>query len=104
MRRLSRNRWWSYVLALGICVACFAALAATARAELYPEPGSPPPVGTGDPDVTGGTGRSPGKGAIVRGGGSLTHGAGDIGRSGYVSVGRLYYVTLLGLRRFYLNF
>jgi len=102
MSRTTRNWWWSCVLALGICVACLASLAASASAELYPE--TPPPNGTGDPDLTAGTGRSPGKGVIVRVGGNLSRGAGDVARTGSGSVWQFYYVTLWGLRSFYLHF
>lgn len=59
MRRFTRNRWWTFVLALALGLACAIGLPGGARATTSTGTtggtdgtgsGTPPPTGTGDPD------------------------------------------------------
>ena len=61
MRRFVVNRWWAHILALGLVLGLTVGLAAQGNAANRNTIARPDATGRiyGDPDATGGTGRSP---------------------------------------------
>ena len=111
MHRFTKNRWWTIILTLSLCLACWCLKPPVASADGPAVgvggdgDGGGVPTGTGDPDVP----QHP-KNSVVRGAGyaapgysSMTAAAGDSRVSVGVWVFRLR-VVLQGVKSFYLRY
>lgn len=110
MRSLTRNRWWTILLTLALCFACWGLMSGTASADgsaigLGDSQGGGVPTGTGDPDIPQNPKNSPSRGAGQQAPSnfSMTAAAGDGAVAGRVWMIRLR-VVLQGVKSFYLRY
>ena len=111
MRSFTKNRWWTYLLTLALCFACWGLMSDRASADGSTlglgdgTQGGGVPTGTGDPDIPQNPKNSP-----IRGAGhqapsnySMTGAAGDGAVGSGVWMIRLR-VVLQGVKSFYLRY